>query len=273
MRRDGGVFRVSALLFGFAFLYLPIVLLVVYSFNASRLVTVWGGWSTRWYGALIDNEKYRDAALTSLEIAAMSASIALVLGTCAGFVMNRFGRFRGRLVFGFMLMAPLVVPEVILGLSLLLLFVAAQSLIGWPASRGIVTVTIAHATFAACFVAVLVRAQLASFDRTLEEAALDLGARPLAVLWRITLPGISPALVSGWLLAFTLSLDDLVVASFVSGPSATTLPMAIYSSVRIGVTPEVNALATVFIGFVFIIVAFAGWLMARQERRRLAIAP
>jgi putrescine transport system permease protein len=200
----------------------------------------------------------------------MAATIALILGTCAGFAMNRFGRFRGRLLFGFMLMAPLVVPEVILGLSLLLLFVAVQGLLGWPASRGITTVTIAHATFTACFVAVLVRAQLAQFDRTLEEAALDLGARPLSVLWRITLPGISPALVSGWLLAFTLSLDDLVVASFVSGPSATTLPMAVYSSVRIGVTPEVNALATVFLAVVFVMVALAGWLMARQERRRLA---
>jgi len=271
-RRSGGLFRLSALFFGFAFLYLPIALLVLYSFNGSRLVTVWGGFSIRWYGALIDNEKYRDAALTSLEIAVMAATIALVLGTCAGFAMNRFRRFRGRLVFGFMLMAPLVVPEVILGLSLLLLFVAAQSWIGWPASRVIVTVTIAHATFAACFVAVLVRAQLTVFDRVLEEAALDLGARPLAVLWRVTLPGISPALVSGWLLAFTLSLDDLVVASFVSGPSATTLPMAVYSSVRIGVTPEVNALATVFLGIVFVMVALAGWLMARQERRRLATA-
>ena len=264
------LFRLAALLFGFAFLYLPIVLLVVYSFNASRLVTVWGGWSTRWYTALLDNEKYRDAALTSLEIAVMAASIALVLGTCAGFAMNRFGRFRGRLVFGFMLIAPLVVPEVILGLSLLLLFVAVQNFIGWPASRGIATVTIAHATFTACFVAVLVRAQLSLFDRTLEEAALDLGARPASVLWRITIPGISPALVSGWLLAFTMSLDDIVVASFVSGPSATTLPMAVYSSVRIGVTPEVNALATVFLGVVFVMVAAAGWLMARQERRRLA---
>ena len=271
-RRGGGLFRLSALFFGFAFLYLPIALLVLYSFNGSRLVTVWGGFSIRWYGALIDNEKYRDAALTSLEIAVMAATIALVLGACAGFAMNRFRRFRGRLVFGFMLMAPLVVPEVILGLSLLLLFVAAQSWIGWPASRGIVTVTIAHATFAACFVAVLVRAQLSVFDRVLEEAALDLGARPLAVLWRVTLPGISPALVSGWLLAFTLSLDDLVVASFVSGPSATTLPMAVYSSVRIGVTPEINALATVFLGIVFVMVALAGWLMARQERRRLATA-
>ena len=266
--RRGDLFRLSSLLFGFAFLYLPITLLVVYSFNASRLVTVWGGWSTRWYGALIDNDKYRDAALTSLEIAVMAATLALVLGTCAGFAMNRFGRFRGRLVFGFMLMAPLVVPEVILGLSLLLLFVAAQNWIGWPASRGILTVTIAHATFAACFVAVLVRAQLMLFDRALEEAALDLGARPLSVLLCITVPGISPALISGWLLAFTLSLDDLVVASFVSGPSATTLPMAVYSSVRIGVTPEINALATVFLAVVTVLVSSAGLLMARQERRR-----
>ena len=171
-----------------------------------------------------------------------------------------------------MLLAPLVVPEIILGLSLLLLFVAAQSWLGWPASRGIATVTIAHATFAACFVAVLVRAQLAGFDRSLEEAAVDLGARPLAVLLHITLPGISPALVSGWLLAFTMSLDDLVVASFVSGPAATTLPMAVYSSVRIGVTPEINALATVFLAIVVATVALAFWLIARQERRRIGAA-
>jgi putrescine transport system permease protein len=267
--RSTAVFRLGALALGFGFLYLPIAVLVVYSFNASRLVTIWGGFSTRWYGALLENDKFRSAALTSLEVAVMAASVALVLGTCAGLAMNRFTRFRGRLLFGFMLMAPLVVPEVILGLSLLLLFVATQGLLGWPAGRGIVTVTIAHATFTACFVAVLVRAQLAGFDRTLEEAALDLGARPFAVLWRITLPGISPALVSGWLLAFTLSLVDLVVASFVSGPSATTLPMAVYSSVRIGVTPEINALATLFLVVVFTMVALAGWLLARQERRRI----
>jgi len=268
--RGSGLFRIAALAFGFGFLYLPIAVLVAYSFNASRLVTIWGGFSTRWYVALFDNEKYRTAALTSLEIAVMAACLALVLGTCAGLAMNRFPWFRGRALFGFMLMAPLVVPEVILGLSLLLLFVAAQSWLGWPASRGIATVTIAHATFAACFVAVLVRAQLAGFDRSLEEAALDLGARPLAVLWRVTLPGIGPALVSGWLLAFTLSLDDLVIASFVSGPSATTLPMAVYSSVRIGVTPEINALATVFLAVVVVMVALAGWLMTRQEGRRAA---
>lgn len=270
MRRRPPALRIAALTLGFGFLYLPIAVLVAYSFNESRLVTIWGGLSARWYGELLADEKYRAAALTSLEIAVMAASLALVLGTCAGLAMNRFRRFRGRLVFGFMLLAPLVVPEVILGLSLLLLFVAMQRWIGWPASRGILTVTIAHATFTSCFVAVLVRAQLARFDRSLEEAALDLGARPFAVLWRVTLPGISPALVSGWLLAFTMSLDDLVVASFVSGPSATTLPMAVYSSVRIGVTPEVNALASVFLAVVFATVALAGWLMARQERRRVS---
>jgi putrescine transport system permease protein len=269
-RRGGAAFRLGALVLGFGFLYLPIAVLVAYSFNGSRLVTIWAGFSTRWYGVLLEDDKFRQAALTSLKIGVMAASLALVLGTCAGFAMNRFTRFRGRLLFGFMLLAPLVVPEIILGLSLLLLFVAAQGWLGVPASRGVGTVTVAHATFAACYVAVLVRAQLAGFDRTLEEAALDLGARPLTVLWRITLPGISPALVSGWLLAFTLSLDDLVVASFVSGPSATTLPMAVYSSVRIGVTPEVNALATVFLAVVAVMVGVAGWLMSRQERRRTA---
>jgi putrescine transport system permease protein len=254
---------------GFGFLYAPIVLLVVYSFNASRLVTVWAGFSTRWYGELAGNEGFRRAALTSLEVAVMAASLALVLGTLAGFSMARFARFPGRLLFGFALMAPLVVPEVILGLSLLLLFVAGESLIGWPRSRGISTITIAHATFGACFVSVLVRAQLAGFDRALEEAALDLGARPWTVLTRITLPGISPALVAGWLLAFTLSLDDLVIASFVAGPSAATLPMAVFSSVRLGVSPEVNALATLFLGVVLVLVSLAFWLMARAERRRI----
>ena len=270
MSRRITAFRAAALALGFGFLYLPIALLVAYSFNASRLVAVWGGWSLHWDGALAGDDKFRGAALNSLKIGIMAASLALALGTCAGFAIERFTRFRGRLVFSFMLMAPLVVPEVILGLSLLLLFVAAQSWLGWPQGRGLMTVTIAHATFGSCFVAVLVRAQLAGFDRTLEEAALDLGARPLGVLWRVTLQGIRPALVSGWLLAFTLSLDDLVVASFVSGPSATTLPMAVYSSVRIGVTPEINALATVFLGVVIVLVALAFSLIARQERRRLA---
>jgi putrescine transport system permease protein len=269
MRGRGATVRAVILGLGFAFLYLPIAMLIGYSFNASRLVTIWGGWSLRWYGVLLEDDKFQLAALTSLEIGVAAATLALVTGTCAGLAMDRFMRFRGRLLFEFMLLAPLVVPEVILGLSLLLLFVAVQSLIGWPASRGAVTVIIAHATFTSCSVAVLVRAQLASFDRSLEEAALDLGARPLAVLWRITLPGISPALISGWLLAFTMSLDDLVVASFVSGPSATTLPMAVYSSVRIGVTPEINALATMFLAVVVTTVVSAFALLARQERRRI----
>jgi putrescine transport system permease protein len=270
VRRSGGALalRGGVLGLGFGFLYAPIVLLVLYSFNASRLVTVWAGFSTRWYGELAKNEGFRAAALTSLEVALMAASFALVLGTFAGFSMARFSRFPGRLVLGFALTAPLVVPEVILGLSLLLLFVACESVIGWPPGRGIATITIAHATFAACFVSVLVRAQLAGFDRALEEAALDLGARPWTVLARITLPGISPALISGWLLAFTLSLDDLVIASFVTGPSATTLPMAVFSSVRLGVSPEVNALATLFLAVVLVLVSLAFWLMARAERRR-----
>jgi len=265
--RTGGGLRFAALLLGFAFLYAPIGLLVLYSFNASRLVTVWAGFSTRWYGELSRNEGFRAAALTSLEVATLAATVALALGTLAGFSMSRFSRFHGRSLFGFALLAPLVVPEVILGLSLLLLFVSCESWIGWP-NRGVLTITAAHATFGACFVAVLVRAQLAGFDRALEEAALDLGARPWTVLARITLPGISPALISGWLLAFTLSLDDLVIASFVTGPSATTLPMAVFSSVRLGVSPEVNALATVFLALVFVLVALAFWLTVREERRR-----
>ena len=264
--------RAGVLTLGFGFLYAPIVLLVVYSFNASRLVTVWAGFSTRWYGELAGNEGFRAAALTSLEVAVLAATMSLVLGTFAGLAISRFSRFPGRHWFGFALLAPLVVPEVILGLSLLLLFVAGESLIGWPRSRGVMTITIAHATFGACFVSILVRAQLSGFDRTLEEAALDLGARPGTVLARITLPGISPALVAGWLLAFTLSLDDLVVASFVTGPSATTLPMAVFSSVRLGVSPEVNALATLFLAVVFVLVSLAFWLMARAERRRRQVA-
>ena len=268
--RTGGGFRIAVLLMGFAFLYAPIGLLVLYSFNASRLVTVWAGFSTRWYGELARNEGFRAAALTSFEVAMLAATIALGLGTLAGFSMSRFSRFRGRTLFGFALLAPLVVPEVILGLSLLLLFVSCESWVGWP-SRGIPTITVAHATFGACFVAVLVRAQLAGFDRALEEAALDLGARPWTVLVRITLPGIGPALLSGWLLAFTLSLDDLVIASFVTGPSATTLPMAVFSSVRLGVSPQVNALATLFLGLIFVLVALAFWPTARQERRRHAV--
>jgi len=270
--RGGAAFCAGALVLGFAFLYAPIVLLVVYSFNASRLVAVWAGFSPCWYGALIRDDGFRRAAVTSLEVAVMAASLSLLLGSCAGFALNRFARFAGRPLFGFLVLAPLVVPEIILGLSLLLFFVACEGWIGWPHGRGMTTITIAHATFGACFVAILVRAQLFSFDRTLEEAALDLGARPWTVLVRVTLPGIRPALVAGWLLAFTLSLDDLVVASFVTGPSATTLPMAVFSSVRLGVSPEVNALATLLLVVVFVLVGLACWLLARSERRRRGAA-
>jgi putrescine transport system permease protein len=266
--RRAGLSHAAILLFGFAFLYAPIALLVVYSFNASRLVAVWAGFSTHWYAVLFADEQFRDAAATSLEVAAMAASLALVIGTAGGLALARFAHFPGRRLFAFALLAPLVVPEIILGLSLLLFFVACHELIGWPAGRGVMTITIAHATFAASFVAVLVRAQLAGFDRAFEEAALDLGARPWIVLARITLPGIRPALISGWLLAFTLSLDDLVVASFVTGPSATTLPMAVFSSVRLGVSPEVNALATLFLCAVFGLVAAAFFVVARHDRRQ-----
>jgi putrescine transport system permease protein len=270
-RPDGGgggrVGLFAALAFGYAFLYAPILLLVVYSFNASRLVTVWAGFSTRWYAELWRNDAIRGAALTSLVVAVASATLALALGTLAGFALARYRRFRGRALFGLLVTAPLVMPEVITGLALLLLFVASGQLLGWPAERGVATVTLGHATFATAFVAIVVEARLAGFDRSVEEAALDLGARPWKVFLVITLPLIAPSLVTGWLLAFTLSLDDLVIASFVSGPAATTLPMVIFSSVRLGVSPQINALATVFVAVVMLLVLLAGWLTARGARR------
>ncbi len=232
---------------GFAFLYLPIVALVVYSFNASPRVTVWQGFSTHWYASLLQNQQIIDATLLSLRIAAMNATGAVILGTLAAFTMVRYTRFRGRTLFTGLVAAPLVMPEVITGLSLLLLFVASESLFGWPSERGTATITIAHITFSLAFVAVLVQARLATFDRSLEEAALDLGAPPWKVYFVITLPLIAPALISGWLLAFTMSLDDLVISSFVSGPGSSTLPMVVFSMVRRGLSPEINALATLFI--------------------------
>jgi putrescine transport system permease protein len=256
----------AVLALGYLFLYAPIVSLIVYSFNASRLVTVWAGFSTRWYGELLGNEAIRDAAAISLEIAAMAATLALVLGTAAGFALARRRRFVGRTLFVFMTMAPLVMPEVITGLSLLLLFVALEDILGWPAGRGIETIVLAHATFGMAFVAIIVQARLAAFDRSLEEAALDLGARPWKVLFVVTLPLIAPSLLTGWLLAFTLSLDDLVIASFVSGPASTTLPMVIFSSVRLGVSPQINALATIFVVIVSILVLIASWLMLRRNK-------
>jgi putrescine transport system permease protein len=263
----------GAMALGYAFLYLPILALVVYSFNASRLVTVWAGFSTHWYVELAENGRMLEAGWLSLRIAVISASLALVLGTLAGLILARFGRFPGRLLFTGIVSATLVIPEVISGLSLLLLFVGLEQLIGWPAERGMVTIVLAHTTFCLAFVAVIVQSRLIGMDRACEEAALDLGARPVKVFCVITLPMIAPALVSGWLLAFTLSLDDLVITSFVSGPGATTLPMLVFSSVRLGVSPQINALATLIVGVVAVGVALAYGLTQRQHaERRRAIA-
>jgi len=261
-------FRMLALVLGFAFLYVPIISLVVFSFNESKLVTVWGGFSTKWYGALLQNQQIIDAALLSLKIAAIAATVAVALGTLTGMALARFGAFRGRTLLSGMATAPLVMPEVITGLSLLLLFVTLEQLIGWPSGRGMTTIIIAHITFAMAFVTVVVQSRLAQLDESLEEAAQDLGARPAKVFFLVTLPIIFPALLSGWLLAFTLSLDDLVIASFVSGPGSSTLPMVVFSKVRLGVSPDINALATILIAVVAIGVAVTGVVMARQQKLR-----
>ncbi len=254
--------------FGFAFLYGPIVSLIIFSFNESKLVTVWAGFSTKWYGELIRDEQVLDAAWVSLRIAFTTGCIAVTLGTLAGLALARFGRFRGRTLFSGMIAAPLVMPEVITGLSLLLLFVSLEQWIGWPAGRGMTTITIAHITFCMAYVAVIVQARLSGMDESLEEAALDLGARPAKVFILITLPIIAPALVAGWLLSFTLSLDDLVIASFVAGPGSSTLPMVVFSKVRLGVEPTINALATIIVAVVTVAVVLAAWTMRRQERQR-----
>jgi putrescine transport system permease protein len=258
MRKGLSFFNLSALVFGFAFLYLPILLLVLYSFNDSRLVTVWGGFSTRWYAELWRNQALLDAAWVTLRVAFVSATAATVLGTLAALALVRVGRFPGRTIFSGLIYAPLVMPEVITGLSLLLLFVAIDL------DRGFWTVTLAHISFTMCFVAVVVQSRLISFDRSLEEAAMDLGAPPLRTFLSVTLPIIFPAVAAGWMLAFTLSLDDLVIASFTTGPGATTLPMRIYSQVRLGVTPEINAISTIFIGVVTLIVIAATLALKRQ---------
>ena len=252
---------------GFLFLYIPIVSLMVYSFNESKLVTVWGGFSTKWYGELFRDPQILGAAWISLKIAIVSATLSLVLGALAALVMVRYTRFRGRGLFTGMLTAPLVMPEVITGLSLLLLFVSLQAAIGWPASRGFTTIVIAHTTFGMAFVAVVVQSRLADMDRSIEEAASDLGARPVRVFFDITLPSIAPALISAWLLAFTLSLDDLVIASFVSGPGSSTLPMVVFSKVRLGVSPDVNALATLMILAVAVGIAIATFALTRKPSR------
>ncbi|AVW92404.1 ABC transporter permease subunit [Celeribacter baekdonensis] len=253
---------------GFFFLYAPIVSLVIYSFNKSKLVTVWGGFSTKWYGELFRDPQILDAAWLSLKVAFTSATIAIFIGTLAAFVLTRFTKFRVKTLLSAMITAPLVMPEVIIGLSLLLLFVALQGLTGWPGQRGVMTIIIAHATFGAAYSAVVIQSRLTDMDLSLEEAAQDLGARPVQVFFDVTLPVIAPALVSGWLLAFTLSLDDLVVASFVSGPGASTLPMVIFSKVRLGVSPDVNALATIIILIVSVGIAAAAINMQRANTRR-----
>lgn len=259
----------SLLCFGFAFLYIPIFLLMFYSFNYSKVVPVWGGFSVRWYVELFQSEEIWSAVGLSLQIAIMNATFATLFGALAGIAMARIKRFRGRTLFSGMISAPLVMPEVITGLSLLLLFITMAEIIGWP-TRGITTITIAHITFSLAYVAVIVQSRLVGVDESLEEAALDLGAKPYRVLIDITVPLLAPALAAGWLLAFTLSLDDLVIASFVSGPGANTLPMLIYSRVKLGLKPDVNALATIIILIVAIGVCAAGWILSRQEKQRMA---
>lgn len=259
---------IVALLAGYAFLYLPIFSLIIYSFNESRLVTVWGGFSTKWYGELMNNGPLLDAAALSLKIAALNATLSVILGTLAALALVRFRKARGHKTLGIMITAPLVLPEIIIGLSLLLLFVALEDFTGWPKGRGQLTILIAHTTFSMAYVAVIVQSRLAHMDRSIEEAAMDLGARPLRVFFTVTLPMIAPALVAAWLLAFTLSMDDLVIASFVSGPGATTLPMVVYSSVRLGVSPQINALATLFIAVVSMAVLIASVVIYRQEKKK-----
>ncbi|WP_166358280.1 ABC transporter permease subunit [Pseudomonas akapageensis] len=267
-------FKFSSLMLvlGLLFIYLPMLILVIYSFNASKLVTVWGGWSVKWYIGLADNTQLMSSVVRSLEIACYTAIAAVALGTLAAFVLTRVTRFKGRTLFGGLVTAPLVMPEVITGLSLLLLFVAMAQMIGWPQERGIVTIWIAHTTFCAAYVAVVVSARLRELDLSIEEAAMDLGARPWKVFFLITIPMIAPSLAAGGMMSFALSLDDLVLASFVSGPGSTTLPMEVFSAVRLGVKPEINAVASLILLAVSL-VTFLVWFFSRQaeERRRRAI--
>ena len=254
-------FNVTSLTLGFAFLYIPMIILIVYSFNGGKLVTVWAGFSTKWYGTLFQNEAFMNAAWVTIKVAVISSTFATILGTMAAYVLVRGGRFMGRTLFSGMIYAPLVMPEVITGLSLLLLF------IGIGLDRGVLTIVLAHTTFSMCYVSVVVSSRLVTFDRSLEEAALDLGSSPWEAFRLVTLPIIAPAVISGWLLAFTLSLDDLVIASFTSGPSATTLPIKIFSAVRLGVSPEINALSTIMIAIVTVGVISASLVNKRNSLR------
>ncbi|MCV2865622.1 ABC transporter permease [Albidovulum sediminicola] len=264
MNRRFSWFNATSLTLGFAFLYLPMLILVIYSFNASKLVTVWAGFSTKWYGELLQNEAFLGAAWITLKVAVISSTVATVLGTMAAYVMVRAGRFAGRTLFSGMIYAPLVMPEVITGLAMLLLFISLGL------DRGVFTIILAHITFTMCFVSVVVSSRLATFDKSLEEAALDLGCTPFDAFKSVTLPIIAPAVISGWLLAFTLSLDDLVISQFVAGPSSTTLPMKIFSAVRLGVSPEINALSTILISIVTVGVISASLISKRNIARQRA---
>ncbi|MEX4002082.1 ABC transporter permease subunit [Paraburkholderia sp. EG285A] len=270
MIRPNRTLSTSVLTLGFLFLYVPIISLVVYSFNASKLVTVWGGFSVKWYGSIIQDDEMLGAAWLSLKIALMTASASVVVGTWAGFVLARMGRFRGYTLYAGMISAPLVIPEVIQGISLLLLFVAMQQMFGWPGGRGLLTIWIGHVMLCLSFVAVIVQSRVKELDRSLEEAALDLGARPLKVFCVITLPLIAQALVSGWLLSFTVSMDDVILSAFLSGPGSTTLPLVVFSRVRLGLNPEMNALATMFITVVTIGVVTVNRVMLAREHRKAA---
>lgn len=271
MKRSS-TFLITVLCFGFAFLYVPILSMIFFSFNKSRLATVWGGFSVEWYGKLFNNQQVLKAAILSLEIALVSATLATILGTLAGLALARFRRFRGRAMFSGLVTAPLIMPEVITGISSLMLFIWMAEWIGWPGKRGFTTITIAHITFSMTYVATIVQARLSSMDMSVEEAAMDLGSKPWQVLKDVTLPIISPAIISGWLLAFTISLDDVVITAFTTGPGATTLPLLIWSKVKLGVTPDINALATIIVLVVSIGVLLAALLMSRADRRREADA-
>ncbi|MFM5339591.1 ABC transporter permease subunit [Aeromonas veronii] len=268
MRRFG--FAKLMLWLGLLFIYLPMIIMVIYSFNASKLVTVWGGWSLKWYFGLLDNKQLIGSVFRSLEIAFYTAIAAVALGTVAAFVLTRIPHFRGRTLFGGMVTAPLVMPEVITGLSLLLLFVAMAQLVGWPAERGMLTIWIAHTTFCTAYVAIVVSSRLRELDLSIEEAAMDLGAKPWKVFFLITIPMIAPSLAAGGMMSFALSLDDLVLASFVSGPGSTTLPMEVFSAVRLGVKPEINAVASLILLSVSLFTFGSWYLMARAEKRRRA---
>jgi putrescine transport system permease protein len=264
------IFLITVLCFGFAFFYIPILSMMVYSFNASRLATVWGGFSTKWYVSLLSNDKVIDALILSLQIALVSATFATILGTMAGITLARFTKFRGRTLFSGLVTAPLIMPEVITGISMLIFFILMADWVGWPGQRGFTTITLAHITFSMVFVTTIVNARMVQADRAIEEAAMDLGSRPWQVMFDITLPVISPAILSGWLLAFTISLDDVVISSFVTGPGYTTLPLLVWSKVKLGVTPDINALATLMVLTVGMGVVAAGIVMNRAEKRRLA---